>query len=388
MTDYRQILQKKTQLLCQGIYLDKELKSTYRAHGIDLKYGRKGGAGPLGGRYFLFEDGKTLANIAMWDTKEKSSLKLKHQKDDIFEIYDLSDKGTFCILKLVQEPKYYDPSYKTSDGVEMRKIALVHGVDCVASTVYQKCKYWKCGEACRFCGIELSLKYDSTILEKTPAQLSEVVTQAKKEGRCAHLTLTSGTCEDEDKGADRYMKILERLKEDHPHIPLHIQIEPIEDLTIYTALHDAGADTVGIHIEILDDIVRQVITPGKAKIPYEEFVRNWKCAVDVFGRSQVETFILTGFGESPKDFQQRLEEVVSIGIVPFITPVRPIPKAHKKLPQMNHNMLLEIYNKAAKLMKKHNVNPLIHKAGCVRCGGCSAISEAYKALTQQKSISS
>ena len=35
---------------------------------------------------------------------------------------------------------------------------------------------------------------------------------------------------------------------------------------------------------------------------------------------------------------------------------------------------------AAKLMKKYDVNPLKTKAGCVRCGGCSAINDAYIAL--------
>lgn len=47
---------------------------------------------------------------------------------------------------------------------------------------------------------------------------------------------------------------------------------------------------------------------------------------------------------------------------------------------MNHNILLEIYNKAAHMMKEYDVNPLVNKAGCVRCGGCSALNEAYKAI--------
>ena len=28
-------------------------------------------------------------------------------------------------------------------------------------------------------------------------------------------------------------------------------------------------------------------------------------------------------------------------------------------------------------MREYGVNPLENKAGCVRCGGCSAIKEAY-----------
>ncbi|MHA1350120.1 MAG: hypothetical protein ACTSPZ_04690 [Promethearchaeota archaeon] len=42
--------------------------------------------------------------------------------------------------------------------------------------------------------------------------------------------------------------------------------------------------------------------------------------------------------------------------------------------------MVEIYIKAAKLMKEYGVNPLKSKAGCVRCGGCSSINDSYKTL--------
>jgi len=71
------------------------------------------------------------------------------------------------------------------------------------------------------------------------------------------------------------------------------------------------------------------------------------------------------------------EKIISLGVIPFITPVRSIPGI-KDLPKTNHNIMVEIYKKAAKLMKEYGVNPLKSKAGCVRCGGCSAISDAYK----------
>ena len=37
------------------------------------------------------------------------------------------------------------------------------------------------------------------------------------------------------------------------------------------------------------------------------------------------------------------------------------------------------------MMKEYNVKPLVNKAGCVRCGGCSALNEAYKAIWMKKS---
>lgn len=376
MVDLELILNQKTELLCKGLYLDPNLISYYRNQGINLEYGRKGGAGPLGGRYFLLKN-KSLVNVVLWDTKEQSNLVLKKKKGNFFQIFDIEKESLFAKLKLVENPNFY--KYKTSDGTEMKKIALVHGVDCLATTVYQKCIYWACGEACKFCGIQLSLEYDTTVEEKTPEQLSEVVEAAKKEKRCSHMTLTSGTTAEKGKGVMRYINIVKKLKKVHPDIPLHVQIEPLKNLTYIDDLNNAGADTIGIHLEILDENLRKIYTPGKARIPYERFETNWSHALDIFGKNQVETFLLAGFDDFNEKYISKLEHIISMGVIPFITPVRPVPSKKPIIPPIKQEELLNIYKTAGKLMKKYGVNPLAHKAGCVRCGGCSAIKEAYKA---------
>ncbi|MCK4780373.1 MAG: hypothetical protein KAT57_09315, partial [Candidatus Lokiarchaeota archaeon] len=303
--DSETVLKQKTELLCKGLYLDNELITQYQEQGIQIDFGRKGGAGPLGGRYFILEDGKTLVNIALWNDKNKTSLVLKEKKGDLFEVYDNNNNQFFGNLKLVENPKFYE--LKTTDGINMNKIALVHGFDCLASTIYQKCIYWACGEPCKFCGIELSLQYDTTIEEKTAKQMSEVIFAAKKEGRCSHMTLTSGTDENIDKGANRYIELLKGVKNDHPYLPLHVQIEALEDLSYIDKLKEAGADTIGIHIEVLNNTLRKEITPGKFSISYGLFEKNWKHAIDTFGKNQVSSYILTGFGESKFDFIKDVE---------------------------------------------------------------------------------
>jgi radical SAM protein (TIGR04043 family) len=280
---------------------------------------------------------------------------------------------------LVPYPKYYDPTYKTSDGIPMKKIALVHGLDCLSSTIYQRCIYWACGEACKFCGIELSLQDETTIEEKTYKQMNEVIAVAEKEGRCSHMTLTSGTDEKDDKGAKRYIEMLKGIKSSYPDLPLHVQIEPLEDLAYLKQLKDSGADTIGIHLEVLDDALRKDVTPGKYHIPYKRFEENWKYALKIFGSNQVDSFVLTGFGESTEDFIKMVEPIVSLGVIPFITPVRSIP-GKKGFPITDPSELIKIYRKSAILMKEYGVNPLKNKAGCVRCGGCSAINEAYRII--------
>jgi radical SAM protein (TIGR04043 family) len=373
-----QALKIKTELLCKGLYLDERLIDHYKTQGINIDYGRKGGAGPYGGRYFLLEDGLTLANIALWNDPNRTDLYLKENKEGYFQVVNEKSNKLFTRLELIRNPRFYNPEFKTSDGIPMRKIALVHGIDCLASTIYQKCVYWACGEACSFCGIEVSLQNDATIEEKNAQQLSEVITVAKKEGRCSHMTLTSGTDETLDKGANRYIELLNDVKNNHPDIPLHVQIEALENLEYINKLKEAGADTIGIHIEVLDEKLRKDITPGKFQLSYKLFEKNWKHSVEIFGRNQVSSYVLTGFGEKKKKFMQDIEKVISLGVIPYITPVRSVP-GKQNLPKTKHEELLNIYRKTGELMKHYGVNPLKNKAGCIRCGGCSAISEAYKA---------
>ncbi|MFW9896003.1 MAG: radical SAM protein, partial [Candidatus Thorarchaeota archaeon] len=295
MIDSFSALKQKTELLCKGLFLDEELIPHYKTQGIEIDYGRRGGAGPYGGRYFLLEDNTTLVNVALWNIPGRTNLALKENRDGFFEVFNENKKDFFSRLKLIQNPVYYDPKFKTSDGTPMKKVALVHGINCLASTIYQKCAYWACGEACTFCGIEVSLNSNATILEKNAQQISEVISAAKKENRCKHMTLTSGTEETTDKGANRYIELLKGVKKHHPDVPLHVQIEALEDLEYIAKLKEAGADTIGIHIEVLNDSIRRDITPGKYHLSYSLFEKNWKKALEIFGPNQVSSYILAGF---------------------------------------------------------------------------------------------
>jgi radical SAM protein (TIGR04043 family) len=369
---------KKTEILCNGLFLDEKLINHYNSQGIEISYGRKGGAGPVGGRYFLFEN-QAIVNAALWNDPSKSNLVVQENKDGYFLIYDKNNETEHSRLKLVQNPSFYDPEMLTSDGIPMKKIALVHGIDCLSSTIYQKCVYHACGEGCSFCAIELSLESGATIEEKNSEQMSEVITAAKKEGRCNHMTLTSGTDKTFDKGAKRYIELLKGIKENFPKLPLHVQIEPLEELSYIDELKDAGATTIGIHLEVLDQKLRNIVTPGKSRITYDRYEKNWIRALDVFGKNQVSSYLLTGFGESLEDFVSDAEKVISVGVIPYITPARSIP-GRDDISANTSDTMVEIYTKTAKLMKEYGVNPLKSKAGCVRCGGCSAINDAYKCI--------
>ncbi len=356
----RSIAEIKMDLMTQGMRTE-----------IGTIKGRKGGAGPAGGRFFRLKDGSCV-NVPLWPKfTEKSSYSLID--DQVFyEGVPLKD------VQLVPIPKFYEKS--TSDNVPMNQIALLHGTECIASTVVQTCIYWKKGIPCQFCGIEMSLRTNTTIASKTPTQLREVIGAAIEEKVCNHVTLTIGSLPRPDKGARIYVKILKEIK-DYYDIPVHVQLEPPEALKSLKTLYEAGVDTIGIHIESFDHDVLQAVCPGKSNISLEKYKKTWVYAVQLFGENQVDSYILLGLGESNQSIIQGSQMLLELGVIPYIVPFRPImgtPLENNPTPV--YSRLIEIFTEIAQLMRDSGNDPTKNRAGCVRCGGCSPLTEAYKYL--------
>ncbi|MCK5346808.1 MAG: hypothetical protein KAR20_25545, partial [Candidatus Heimdallarchaeota archaeon] len=63
-------------MLCNGIIITQELITKLENKGIHFNFGRKGGAGPAGGRYFRFPNG-SIENTPIWiDEHPKAALQI------------------------------------------------------------------------------------------------------------------------------------------------------------------------------------------------------------------------------------------------------------------------------------------------------------------------
>ncbi len=357
------ILRIKIELLCYGAQTSS-----------DIEKGRKVGAGPAGGRVVILPGGLQV-NTALWGSfTELSPWKLRTSGDQYF----LSKEGTetFRIIPVdvVPRPSFY--SKETSDGVPMWKIALLHGTDCLATTICQKCVHWSLGRQCKFCGTELSLRSGSTIPFKTPKQVVEVVGAASEDGVCNHITLTTGTPASPDRGSKYLANIVRNVKEHH-RIPIHVQVEPPKTNAYLDMLADSRADTVGIHIESFDQRIFEEACPGKAKTKVKRYFEAWKYSVELFGENQVSSFIIAGLGESDESILTGAEELARIGVVPYLVPFRPIAgTAFEDRFPPNINRMVLLYQRLDKILETYGVYPSKNKAGCVRCGACSVIQES------------
>jgi radical SAM protein (TIGR04043 family) len=337
-----------------------------RADLVDM--GRQGGAGPAAAKAFMLD-----SHVLMIPTLNQAARNSPYEFKGRNGSGHLTKAGLrVATAHAVPRPKFYDLS--TGDGIPYRKIATLHGVDCLGSTVIQACiRYADPAKRCHFCAIGLSLQEGLTIAKKTPEQLAEVAVAAKTLDGITHVTLTTGTTDERNKGAE-YLGECARAIAAASHLPVHAQFEPPQDKEIFKSLRATGVVNVGLHVESFDETVRRRYTPGKSAIPLDAYFSAFEAAVAVFGRNKVSTFVILGLGEDESITLDGCRRVVSLGVYPFVVALRPMDGtflANGRAPSSDYvyRMTLEV----GRLIQGQGLSTTRSGAGCTRCGACSLL---------------
>lgn len=280
-------------------------------------------------------------------------------------------------IEPVRRPRFYD--LDTADGISYEKIARLHGTNVLATTVVQTCIRYDPAQRCRFCSIEASLQSGSTIAVKKPEQLAEVAEAAVRLDGVTQMIMTTGTSAAKDRGARHLARCVAAVKAVAPDLAIQVQCEPPGDLGTITDLRNAGADSIGIHVESLDDEVRRRWMPGKATVPLDEYRAAWREAVRVFGRNQVSTYLLVGLGEDPDELVAGAAELIDMGVYPFVVPFRPLAgtlAVEDGAQAPSPALLADVTSRVAKELQAGGMRGADQKAGCAACGACSVLQNA------------
>lgn len=334
---------------------------------VDAPVSRQAGAGPS-------DDGHVLFNGQQAAIPVNPDSPYLAKNGRLF--LDGADLGMNVVP--VKRPKFYDLS--TADGVSYEKIAKLHGAKVLATTVVQTCIRYGESERCRFCAIEESLKAGATTAVKTPEQLAEVAEAAVRLDGVTQMVMTTGTSRGPDRGARYVAKCVRAIREAVPDFPIQVQIEPPADLSVITDLYEAGARSIGIHVESMDDNVRARWMPGKSTVTLDEYRAAWREAVRVFGRNQVSTYLLVGMGEDPDEMVAGAKELISMGVYPFVVPFRPLKGTLATDVDMvgspDRDVVQKITHEVAKALAEANMLGTDQAAGCAACGACSMLQTA------------
>ena len=289
-------------------------------------------------------------------------------------------RGDDVLAEVALPPPARFYALSTADGIPYSKIALLHARRVLASTVLQSCtRYADRARACQFCAIGTSLKEGRTLARKTPAQLAEVAEAAVRLDGVEQLVLTTGTPATADRGAAHLAACAAAVKAAVPSLPIQVQCEPPDDFTWFARLRAAGADALGMHLEAVEPAVRAAVMPGKAEVPIDRYLDAFAAAVAVFGRGQVSTYLIAGLGDRPASLLAMAERLCALGVYPFVVPFTPIagtPMAGHAPPASA--AMQSLYVEVARLLRVHGLSSAEMKAGCAKCGACSALS-SYEA---------
>ncbi|MEM9906545.1 MAG: MSMEG_0568 family radical SAM protein [Cyanobacteria bacterium P01_D01_bin.44] len=333
--------------------------------------GRKGGAGPSDHKAVtvgettvmvpVYTDGAARSPYGVGRDRNTGKSTLTHQGKVIASI------------DFPRQPQFY--GLQTAEGVPYWKIALLHSHNVLATTVLQTCiRYENRKTACQFCAIGQSLAAERTIAQKTPAQLAEVAEAAVRLDGVEHMIMTTGTPNTTDRGA-AYLTDCAQAIRARVNLPIQAQCEPPNDFRWFERLRTAGVDSLGMHLEAADPAVRARIMPGKAKVPLSYYFEAFAAAVKVFGRGQVSTYLLAGLGDSKETLLEVSDRLIEVGVYPFVVPFVPIvgtPLAQQAPP--SSEFMYDLYQVIGQRLKQANLLSADMKAGCAKCGACSALS--------------
>jgi radical SAM protein (TIGR04043 family) len=341
---------------------------------VDPKAGadsRRGGAGPSDHKAITIDGVTVMAPVHTAPAFESPYLV---EKPDAFgRSRVLRDGLAIGDVSFPPRPKFYD--LHTADGVPYSKIAVLHGRDVLATTVLQTCiRYQSRTKTCQFCAIGQSLAAGRTIERKTPAQLAEVAEAAVRLDGVKHMVMTTGTPAGADRGAAILADSAAAVKA-AVDLPIQVQCEPPDDDGWFGRLKDSGADSLGMHLEAVSERVRRRIMPGKAQVSVARYFAAFEAAVPVFGRGQVSSYILAGLGDTSEEILDICERMVAIGVYPFVVPFVPISGTPLEsqpapMPAFMHAILEPL----ARMLAESGLASTNVKAGCAKCGACSALS--------------
>jgi radical SAM protein (TIGR04043 family) len=279
------------------------------------------------------------------------------------------------VAKISYPPQARFYALQTFDGIPYWKIAQLHSRDVLATTVLQTCiRYTDRATSCQFCAIGQSLAENRTIAHKTPQQLGEVARAAVLLDDIKHVVLTTGTPNVIDRGAAVLCESAKGIRA-AVDLPIQGQCEPPRDHGWFRKLRDAGIDSLGMHLEAVTPEVRHRIMPGKASVSMDRYFDAFDAAVAVFGRGQVSTYILAGLGDSVEAILAACQRLLGVGVYPFVVPFVPVsgtPLAGAPAP--SPEFMRAVLPALGRMVSAAGLRSSEIKAGCGRCGACSALA--------------
>jgi len=309
----------KLALYCEGMRMTPEAETAVLS-GREIIRTRAG----LGSGLELLLPGDIWTNVPVTEAFTSGSPFQLHYEKDEFTVRHAN--GDHVPVKLAPRPGWYGK--KTSSGKSMRQVGSLQGT---YLGIYPTgvCEFWqgKNKENCKYCSIGLNLGMDDA-MEKTVADVLEVVETARKESHITYVDFNTGHYEDESYLARLEPMIMAVKRE--TGLLIGVQTPPHSDLSRYDRLREMGVNRVSFCFEIYDRARFAEVCPGKERYyGLERYLKTIEYCASL-GRKQnirepwvTNGEIIAGL-EEPASSIDAINHLTSVGAIPTVCVFRPL----------------------------------------------------------------
>ena len=265
-------------------------------------------------------------------------------RDGLFKIYN----GTsFKTVKILNKPEYVKKMLPS--GKMVSKVVFTQTDRAGLSPVGEGCFFQLVKKGCKFCGEKGSyylMPFEDT-LKATKLALNDKKLPAR------HIQVSGGT--PSDKHLPHYIQTIERLCKNFPETEVDVMMSP-QQIDVLEHLKKQGVNGVAINIEVYNEKIAAQIIPSKYKIGRKKYFETLTEAVKIFGIGKVRSLLIVGL-EPMKDTLRGVSALARIGVIPILSPFRPISgTALENQPPPTYKFLLDCYLKSNLLVKNSCVS--------------------------------
>jgi biotin synthase-related radical SAM superfamily protein len=209
-------------------------------------------------------------------------------------------------------------------------LGLLEGkLDAEPTTVYLMThKTGKCTANCGFCPQARNSRSKAELLSRVSWPAFSTKNVLKRIGNAAEHGKIRRVCIQALNYPDvfTHLAALVTAIKQHTTLPVSVSCQPLNSGNTQR-LAEAGAERVGIAIDAATEKLFNEVKGSSAGGPYtwESQFRQWREALQVFGKGKVSTHLIIGLGETENDAVSLIQRCVDMGVLPALfafTPIR------------------------------------------------------------------
>ena len=272
-----------------------------------------------------------LKSMLSWDSLQQ--MKYSRQMNTPFSL-DISDSQSPTLFfkgEKVTEVRFPKATslyaQKTSEGLPFLGNAVLQGTQWLSFQCLWVCDYACAGKSCQFCYSGATF-YTLTKKKKklprfpTPKDVAEIVEYTVIKEKCAtSIQITGGSSFNVQAEYDRIRRYLNAIdtRIGRKNIPgeLHIYTTPPNTPQMVDQLFEAGADRIACSIEVCNEELAKLITPGKTKYTGRKpYLESLEYIANKYGPNKACSSLVVGV-EPADSYLEGAEYLASRGIVPL-----------------------------------------------------------------------